>query len=46
MPGYSGEEQFLQIMPVLEELEIVQNIGCVIGDNSGINNILCHFLAN
>jgi hypothetical protein len=46
MPGHSEEEQFLQIILVLKELEIIQNINYIMEDNSEINNILYHFLAN
>ena len=44
--GHSGEDQFHQMMPVLEELGIERNIGCIMGDNSETNDTLCRALAN
>jgi hypothetical protein len=44
--GHSGDSQFQVITPILEEFDIVQNIGSVIGDNSGTNDTLCRSLAS
>jgi hypothetical protein len=32
-------------MPILEDLEIVRKVGCVMGDNSSTNDTLCRALA-
>jgi hypothetical protein len=39
--GHSGSVQWETILPLLEDYSIVQNIGTVIGDNSGTNDTLC-----
>jgi hypothetical protein len=44
MPGYSREDQFSILLPVLEDYSIVQKLGAIIADNALPNNILCRFI--
>lgn len=41
--GHSGEDQFKEMKTVVEELGIQENIGCIMGDNSGTNDTLSRF---
>jgi hypothetical protein len=38
--GYSGQAQFDTLLPVLQDYNIVQKVGAVIGDNSSTNDTL------
>jgi hypothetical protein len=44
--GHSGENQARVIAPILEEFDIMDKIGCIMGDNSGTNDTLCRFLSS
>jgi hypothetical protein len=44
--GHSGENQSHLITPILEQFDIIQNIGCVVGDNATTNDTLCRSLAS
>lgn len=45
--GYSGEQQFNSaIYPVLQEYQIEQNLGTLIGDNSGTNDTLSRTISS
>ena len=37
----SGNDQWETLRPVLEEYKIEKKIGALIGDNAGLNNVLC-----
>ena len=39
--GHSGEEQFITLLPILQDYNIVRKLGAVIGDNSRMNDTLC-----
>lgn len=39
--SHSGEEQFYVLQQVLEEYEITDNLGVIIGDNATTNDTLC-----
>jgi hypothetical protein len=41
VPGHSGEDQFLILLPVLEDYGIVQRLRAIIADNAAPNNVLC-----
>ena len=41
VPGHSGEDQFLILLPVLQDYGIVQKLGAIIADNAAPNNVLC-----
>jgi hypothetical protein len=44
--GHAGEVQFEEaLLPVLEEYEIIQKIGAIIGDNAGTNDTLCRTIS-
>jgi hypothetical protein len=43
--GHSGESQWETLLPVLTDYQIIENIGTVIGDNSGTNDTLCRAMA-
>ena len=39
--GHSGDLQFKQgLLPMLEDYNIIQKIGAIVGDNSGTNDVL------
>jgi hypothetical protein len=39
--GHSGEEQFITLLPILQDYNIIRKLGAVVGDNSGTNDTLC-----
>jgi hypothetical protein len=39
--GYSREDQFDVLLPILQEYGIVRKLGAIISDNSGTNDTLC-----
>lgn len=39
--NHSGEEQFIALLPVLQDYGIVRNIGAIIADNATTNDTLC-----
>ena len=39
--GHSGEEQFITLLPILQDYNIVRKLGVIMGDNSGTNDTLC-----
>jgi hypothetical protein len=39
--GYSRDNQFDILLLLLQDYNIVQKLGAVVGNNSGINNTLC-----
>jgi hypothetical protein len=39
--GHSGEDQFITLLPILQDYDIVRKLGAVVGDNSGTNDTLC-----
>jgi hypothetical protein len=43
--GHSGEEQFNILRTVLEEYDIIDNLGVIIGDNATTNDTLCRTIS-
>jgi hypothetical protein len=39
--GYSRDDQFDALLPLLQDYDIVQKLGAVVGDNSSTNDTLC-----
>jgi hypothetical protein len=39
--GHSGEDQFVVLLPVLEDYGIVRKLGAIVADNAPTNNTLC-----
>ena len=39
--GYSGDDQFDVLLPLLQDYDIVRKLGAVVGDNSSTNDTLC-----
>jgi hypothetical protein len=44
VPNHSGEAQFLILLLVLKDYDIVQKLGTIISDNASTNNVLCRFI--
>jgi hypothetical protein len=44
VPGYSGENQFSILRPVLEDYGIIRKLRAIIADNASSNNILCRYI--
>ena len=41
VPGHSGKDQFLVLLPVLEDYGIVRQLGAIVANNAPPNNVLC-----
>ena len=41
VPGYSGENQFSILLPVLQDYSIIHKLGAIVADNASSNNVLC-----
>ena len=39
--GHSGDDQFVALLPVLQDYSILHKLGATIGDNASINDTLC-----
>jgi len=43
--NHSGEEQFIALLPVLQDYGIVRNIGAIVADNATTNDTLCRAIS-
>src|SRR5207253_1414884 len=43
--GHSGDHQWTALLPVLQDYGIVRQIGAIVGDNSGTNDVLCRMIS-
>jgi hypothetical protein len=46
MPGYSSDDQFLILLPILEDYGIVRKLKIIIADNTSSNNVLYRLIEN
>jgi hypothetical protein len=41
VPGYSRDDQFSILLPVLQDYDIKLKLRAIIADNAPLNNVLC-----
>ena len=41
MEGYSGDDQFVALLPILQDYGILDKLGAIVGDNISTNDTLC-----
>jgi len=44
VPSHSGDNQFLVLLPTLQDYDIKKKLRAIIANNASLNNVLCRII--